>query len=111
MTDVEFDALMDAVAREWELPKVNETAGIDQRWLESFLALRIADLVAQVAIGDRLKNLNVHDRAWFKAQAEQLIQDAIARIDVMLMAGSAIDPKPSTHDPAMRRWQRRDEPV
>ena len=106
MTDLEFDQLMDAVAREWELPHLNAAAGIDQRWLESFLALRIADLVAQVAIGDRLKNLTVHDRAWFKAQAEQLVQDAITRIDVMLMAGRGVE-----EGTAMNQWRKRDEAV
>ena len=104
MTDLEFDQLMDAVSREWELPHLNAAAGIDQRWLESFLALRIADLVAQVAVGDRLKNLVPHDRAWFKHQAEQLIQDAIARIDVMLLAGKGDD-----EASAMQQWRSRDE--
>jgi hypothetical protein len=83
MTDVEFDQLMNAVAREWDLPHLNETAGISPQWLQSFLALRIADLVAQIAVGDRLKNLNKHDRDWFKAQAEALIRHP--RIDIMLL--------------------------
>jgi hypothetical protein len=110
MTDLEFDQLMDAVAREWELPRLNETAGIDQRWLESFLALRIADLVAQVAIGDRLKNLAPHDRAWFRHQAESLIQDAIARIDVMLLAGKAAD-EAAGDAAAIQQWRSRDEAI
>jgi hypothetical protein len=71
------DAQMNAIARDWELPLVNAAAGIDRRWLHSFLSMRIADLLAQVAIGDRLHHLPPKDRAWLKAHAEAVVTDAV----------------------------------
>lgn len=71
------DAQLNAVARDWELPHVNAAAGIDRRWLHAFLAMRIADLLAQVALGDRLHHLAPKDRAWLKTHAEALVTDAV----------------------------------
>ena len=68
-----------ATAREWELPHLNDAAGIDDRWLQSFLAARMADLLAQVAIGERLKHLPPPDRAWFLGVAEATVRHAITR--------------------------------
>jgi hypothetical protein len=82
---MDVDTAMMIVSRDWELPRINDAAGIDARWLHSFLALRMADLLAQVAIGDRLHQLPPDDRAWFKAQCENLVTDAVNRYDVMLI--------------------------
>ena len=71
------DAMMIA-SRDWDLPRLNDAAGIDERWLHAFLALRIADLLAQVAVGDRLQHLPPVDRAWFKAQGEGVVVTAIS---------------------------------
>ena len=73
---MQIDELM-IVARDWELPRLNDTVGIDARWLQAFLAIRIADLLAQVAIGDRLHQLPAKDRAWFHTHSEALVADAV----------------------------------
>jgi hypothetical protein len=99
------DADLNAVCRDWELPVINDAAGIDARWLQSFLALRIADLVAQVALGDRLHHLPAIDRAWFRTQAENLVQDACVRYEVLMLEVEAKD----DHDAMMNFWRRREE--
>lgn len=83
MTDAERTMMI--VSRDWELPRLNDAAGIDDRWLQSFVALRFADVLAQIALGDRLHQLPADDRAWFKAQCENLVTDAINRYDILLI--------------------------
>ena len=99
------DADMNAVMCDWELPRVNPSAGIDPRWLQAFLAIRIADLLAQIALGDRLHQLPPEDRAWLKAAGENVVQDAVTRYDVLLLEAGG------TEDQAMDRWRKRDEPI
>lgn len=101
MTDEEIDAM----CRTWELPRLNDAAGIDVRWIQSFLAMRIADLLAQIAVGDRLHQLPAEDRAWFRSQAENVVQDAVMRYDMLALEVQAKDDQ----DAMMNFWRRREE--
>ncbi len=85
--EIEDDALMMTASREWELPRVAESTGIDARWVQAFLSLRIADLLAQVSTGQKLAVLDAKDRAWLKGQADALVQDAVDRFDDDLVEG------------------------
>jgi hypothetical protein len=70
------DLIMHATSREWDLPPLNDAAGITQDWRRAFLRFRVADLLAQLETGQPLKQLDVEDRAWVNGQVQQLIDDA-----------------------------------
>ena len=118
---MDADTTMMIVSRDWELPRRSLTTGIDDRWLQAFVALRFADLLAQVAIGDRLHQLPPEDRAWCKAQCENLVADAVSRYDVLLIEGAETtgDPGPFAALPErqlplpdaalLNHWRKRDE--
>ena len=76
------DEELNAALRDWELPQLNEAAGIDARWLQALVCVRFADLLAQLTTGQRLKALSVEDRAWLRGQVEQLVEDAVQRFEV-----------------------------
>ena len=95
---IDHDTEMRIISRDWDLPRLNDAAGIDDRWLQSFVALRFADVLAQIAVGDRLHHLSPEDRSWFKAQCENLVTDAVNRYDIYLIerAEQSGDPGPVT---------------
>lgn len=82
MSDNPFDLLTDdevkLIITDWQLPRLHTEAGIDQRWLHSFVASRIADLLAQTVLEERLHNLPPTDRAWLRARAEDVVSSAVA---------------------------------
>lgn len=64
--------------QEWTLPKGE---GIDARWLQALVAVRFADLLAQLTTGQRLQALSVEDRCWLREQVTQLVEDAVERFE------------------------------
>lgn len=75
----EEDATLMAVSREWELPRLAEATGIDARWLSAFVAVRVSDILAQLATGKRLKELQPSERAFIREQVEQTIEDVTVK--------------------------------
>lgn len=75
------DAEMEAMFREWVAPAVNDAAGISRQLQLSIVALGIANVLAQVAVGDRLKFCSVDQRAWLKSHAEELVLKAVDEFD------------------------------
>lgn len=62
----------------WSIPSGD---GIDQRWRQHFVAGKIAEALSELAAGVPIASLDADDRAWVKGQAEQLVEDAVARFD------------------------------
>lgn len=62
----------------WSIPSAT---GIDERWRQAFVKGKIAEVLAELVAGVPIEKLDAEDRAWVKAQAEQLVDDAVERFD------------------------------
>lgn len=72
---IEEDRLFDLAAADWNLPNLNEAARIDQQWRRSFVAVRIADILARLETDTKFLKLDVRDRAWLRGQVESLVDE------------------------------------
>lgn len=70
----QHDLLMMLVSLDWHVP--TQEGGIDARWLDAFLALRIADVLAKRHFGKPLMELAAKDRASLRDYAESCVEDA-----------------------------------
>jgi hypothetical protein len=101
-------AEIDAIVPRWKLPKIDVVRGITPQLVQSLLALRMAEVLAEISVGDHLKSLGIEDRAWFRAQSELMVKDALLRIDLFLEEAQARYGD-DQDDQQMNAWRKRDE--
>lgn len=65
----------------WYVPPMS--AWITQQYRESLVARQIADVCAQLVAEVPLAHLDVEDRAWLHAVADQFVNDVMTQFDVV----------------------------
>ena len=88
MTYEEYARIMESL-RPIDLPQVDTRVGIDNEWVQSCVALTIAELLAKIATGDHLKAFDRELREWFLAQGELHVKDAILHIEMLRIEAEA----------------------
>lgn len=73
----------------WAIPSEQ---GIDDRWRQSFVKGKFADVLAELT-GTPLAKLDAEDRAWLKGQADQLVDDAVTYFEAPMDDGSQYQPQ------------------
>jgi hypothetical protein len=66
-------------ADEWELPE--EGDGIDCRWLDAFIAVRLQDVIARRFYGMPFPKLSVQDRTVIRGRTEFFIAQLAAVLE------------------------------
>ena len=76
----QLDRQADAVSHgEWPVPEIGDE--LDEQWVDSFIAIRLADVLARRHYGVSFKQLSVEDRLKVRGESESFVarQTWIAR--------------------------------
>lgn len=80
----------------WAIPSGH---GIDQRWRQSFVATKMAEVLSELAAGVPFKSLDAGDRAHVKTYAEQTVDDMVTYFEGPIDTGANYQPH-KEYDPS-----------